>query len=170
MNEALKDVNYGWYERLTDRLLDDPRYGQRWARHWMDIWRYSDWWGLGEQLRNSQLHMWHWRDWIVESLNKDLAYDEMVRLMLAGDELAPTDADKLRATGYLARNYFLFNRHQWMDETVEHVGKGLLGLTTNCAKCHDHNTTPLITRTTIACERSSNLIMCAWICFQAKPI
>ncbi len=53
------------YQKLVGRLLDDPRHGERWARHWMDIWRYSDWWGLGSQLRNSQLHMWHWRDWIV---------------------------------------------------------------------------------------------------------
>ena len=53
----------------SQRLLDDPRHGERWARHWMDIWRYSDWWGLGDQLRNSQNHIWHWRDWIVESLN-----------------------------------------------------------------------------------------------------
>ena len=87
--------------------------------------------------------MWHWRDWIVESLNNDLRYDEMVRLMLAADELTPTDRDKLRATGYLARNYFLFNRHQWMDETVEHVSKGILGLTMNCAKCHDHKYDPV---------------------------
>lgn len=138
-----QDTHEGWYERLVDRLLNDPRYGQRWARHWMDIWRYSDWWGLGDQLRNSQMHMWHWRDWIVESLNKDARYDEMVRLMLAGDELRPTNHDDLRATGFLARNYFLFNRHQWMDETVEHVSKGILGLTMNCAKCHDHKYDPI---------------------------
>ncbi len=131
------------YEQLVKTLLDDPRHGERWARHWMDVWRYSDWWGLGSQLRNSQQHMWHWRDWIIESLNDDLPYDEMVRLMLAGDELAPTDPRALRATGFLARNFFLFNRHQWMDETVEHVGKGFLGLTLNCAKCHDHKYDPL---------------------------
>ena len=142
-SDADRDVSDGWYERLVERLLNDPRYGQRWARHWMDVWRYSDWWGLGDQLRNSQLHMWHWRDWLVESLNADMPYDQMVRLMLAADELSPTDTDKLRATGYLARNYFLFNRHQWMDETVEHVSKGLLGLTMNCAKCHDHKYDPI---------------------------
>ncbi len=131
------------YTQLVHSLLEDPRHGERWARHWMDIWRYSDWFGLGDQLRNSQLHIWHWRDWIVESLNDDLPYDEMVRLMLAGDELAPQDLQKLRATGYLARNFFLFNRHQWMDETVEHVSKSFLGLTMNCAKCHDHKYDPL---------------------------
>jgi hypothetical protein len=138
----LADPTQDWYERLVDRLLDDPRHGERWARHWMDIWRYSDPWGLGEQHRNSQKHLWHWRDWIVESLNRDLPYDEMLRLMLAADELHPTDPDRLRATGFLARNYFLFNRNQWMDETVEHVGKGFLGITLNCAKCHDHKYDP----------------------------
>ena len=132
-----------WYEQLVDRLLDDPRYGERWARHWMDIWRYSDWWGLGDQLRNSQYHIWHWRDWIIESLNADLPYDEMVRLMLAADESHPNDLQRLRASGFLARNYFLFNRHQWLDETVEHVSKGFLGLTINCAKCHDHKFDPI---------------------------
>jgi len=137
------DQSPQWYENLVQRLLDDRRYGERWGRHWMDVWRYSDWWGLGQQLRNSQKHIWHWRDWIVESLNDDLPYDEMVRLMLAADELHPTDLDKLRATGYLARNWYLFNRHQWMEEVVEHVGKGFLGLTFNCAKCHDHKFDPI---------------------------
>ncbi len=133
----------GAYHRLVERLLADPRYGERWARHWMDIWRYSDWWGLGEQLRNSQPHIWHWRDWMIEALNADTPYDEMVRQMLAADELYPKDLQRLRATGFLARNYFLFNRHQWMEETVEHVSKGLLGLTVNCAKCHDHKYDPI---------------------------
>ena len=104
----------------------------------MDIWRFSDWWGLGEEVRNSQKHMWHWRDWIIESLNADTPYDEMVRQMLAADEIYPDDPTKLRATGYLVRNYFSFNRTPWMDETVEHVGKGLLGLTRNCSKCTDN--------------------------------
>ncbi|HEU4754190.1 MAG TPA: DUF1549 domain-containing protein, partial [Armatimonadota bacterium] len=137
------DRTPGWYERLVDRLLRDPRYGERWARHWMDIWRYSDWWGLGDQLRNSQAHIWHWRDWLVESVNADTPYDEMVRQMLAADELYPNDLGRLRATGFLARNFYLFNRNQWMEETVEHVSKGLLGLTVNCAKCHDHKYDPV---------------------------
>lgn len=139
----LADNSPGAYRRSAESLLDDPRHGQRWARHWMDIWRYSDWWGLGDQMRNSHKHIWHWRDWIVESLNDDLPYDEMLRLMLAADELAPDELDSLRASGYLARNFVLFNRHQWMDETVEHLGKAMLGLTTNCAKCHDHKYDPI---------------------------
>lgn len=141
--ELLTDTAPDWYEALVERLLADPRHGERWARHWMDVWRYADWWGLGSQHRNSQKHMWHFRDWIVESLNDDVGYDEMVRLMLAADELHPDDLDRLRATGFLARNWFLFNRGPWLDETVEHVGKGLLGLTLNCAKCHAHKYDPI---------------------------
>ena len=137
------DQSADWYTRTVERLLKDRRHGERWARHWMDIWRYSDWWGLGAQLRNSQKHIWHWRDWIVESLNDDSPYDEMVRLMLAADELHPNDLSKLRATGFLARNFFVFNRAPWMEETVEHVSKGFLGLTMNCAKCHDHKYDPI---------------------------
>ena len=132
-----------WYGRTVERLLNDPAHSERWARHWMDVWRYSDWNGFNGQLRGSQKHIWHWRDWIVDSISADLPYDEMVRLMLAADELHPTDPDKLRATGYLARNYVLFNRNQWMDETIEHLGKAFLGLTMNCAKCHDHKYDPI---------------------------
>jgi hypothetical protein len=131
------------YAETVEALLRDPRHGQRWARHWMDIWRYSDWWGLGDELRNSQKHLYHWRDWIVENLNRDRSYAEMIRLMLAADEASPLDQDDLRATGFLARNYYLFNRDPWMEETVEHVGKALMGLTTNCAKCHDHKYDPI---------------------------
>lgn len=138
-----QDSSSRWYEETVDRLLDDPRYGERWGRHWMDIWRYSDWYGLGDQLRSSQKHIWHWRDWIIQSLNSDTPYDEMVRLMLAADETHPNDLEKVRATGFLARNYFLFNRTQWLEETVEHVSKAFLGLTINCAKCHDHKYDPI---------------------------
>ncbi len=131
------------YERMVDRLLAAPHYGERWGRHWMDVWRYSDWWGLGDDARNSHKHMYHWRDWIVESLNADRGYDEMLRQMLAADELYPNDLDRLRATGFLARQYFKFNRNSWMEETVEHTAKAFLGLTLNCARCHDHKYDPV---------------------------
>ena len=94
-------------------------------------------------MRNSQPHIWHWRDWIVDSLNANVPYDEMIRSMLDADELYPNDLDKLRATGFLARQYFIFNRNSWLEETVEHVSKGFLGLTMNCAKCHDHKFDPI---------------------------
>ena len=131
-------------DRVVTRLLDSPQYGERWGRHWMDIWRYSDWWGLGVEVRNSQKHIWHWRDWIIESLTADIGYDQMLREMLAADELYPNDLDKLRASGFLARQYFKFNRTSWLDETIEHTAKSMLGLTFNCAKCHDHKYDPIL--------------------------
>ncbi|MFT5299700.1 MAG: hypothetical protein ACI814_000473 [Mariniblastus sp.] len=128
---------------IIDSLISSPQYGARWGRHWMDIWRYSDWYGLDKQLRNSQRHMWHWREWIVNSLNEDKGYDRMVMEMLAGDEIAPNDLEAVAATGFLARNYYLFNRTTWLDDTIEHTGKAFLGLTMNCAKCHDHKYDPI---------------------------
>lgn len=127
---------------LVSRLLGDPRYGERWGRHWMDVWRYSDWDGYREMVRLSQPHIWRWRDWIVESLNHNKRYDQMVREMLAADEIAPEDNDMLRATGYLVRNYQA-DRLQWMDNVVEHTSKAFLGLTMNCVKCHDHKYDPI---------------------------
>lgn len=129
--------------QIVDRLLASPQYGERWGRHFMDIWRYSDWYGLGAQLRYSQKHLWHWRDWIIESLNADKGYDEMIVQMLAADELAPEDRDNLRATGFLARGYYLFNRTTWLDDTIEHTCRAFLGLTMQCVKCHDHKYDPV---------------------------
>ncbi len=131
------------FESIVQELLASPHYGERWGRHWMDVWRFSDWYGLGKQVRNSQKHMWHWRDWIVDSLNKDKGYDRMILEMLAGDELEPENPEVLAATGFLARNYYLFNRTTWLDDTIEHTSKAFLGLTMNCSKCHDHKYDPL---------------------------
>ncbi len=139
----LKDTSPPARQRVVDHLLATPQHGERWARHFMDIWRYCDWYGLGAQLRHSQKHLWHWRDWIVESLNADKGYDEMIVQMLAADEAAPEDRDNLRATGFLARSYYLFNRTTWLDETIEHTCRAFLGLTMQCVKCHDHKYDPV---------------------------
>ena len=138
-------TNRNAYEEVVDRLIDDPAYGERWGRHWMDVWRYSDWAGYKAALRDSQRHIWHWRDWIIESLNKDKPYDRMLVEMLAADELVPEDADAIRATGFLARNYFR-DRDAWMDNVVKHTSQGFLGLTVGCAKCHDHMYDPISQR------------------------
>ena len=131
------------YEDAVERLLASPAYGERWGRHWMDVWRYSDWYGYQAELRNSARHIWRWRDWIVASLNGDKPYDRMIQEMLAADELDPLNEDALRATGFLARNYYVFNRDVWLDSAVEHTSKAFLGLTMNCAKCHFHMYDPL---------------------------
>src|SRR5439155_3674282 len=98
------------------------------------------------EIRESQPHIWRWRDWIVESLNADKPYDRMVQEMLAGDELAPDDPDTLRATGYLVRSWYKFNRNKWLDDAIEHTGKAFLGVTFNCCRCHDHMYDPLAQR------------------------
>ncbi len=141
----LADTSHDAYEKVVDRLLADPRYGERWGRHWMDVWRYSDpdgrkakadiWWG--------NAHIWRWRDWIVRSLNEDKGYDRMILEMLAGDEIAPEDTRTLAATGFLVRNWFKLDRNIWLGNTVEHTGKAFLGLSIGCAKCHDHKFDPI---------------------------
>jgi hypothetical protein len=143
LHAFLKDSSPTAYEKVVDELLRSPQYGETQARHWMDVWRYSDWAGFGAEVRDSQPHIWRWRDWIVESLNADRGYDQMVRQMLAADELSPTDPDALRATGFLVRNWYKFSREIVLDRTVEHTAKAFLGLTVNCAKCHDHMYDPI---------------------------
>ena len=143
INGYLKAASPTARQTVVDQLLATPQYGERWARHFMDIWRYCDWYGLGAQLRHSQKHLWHWRDWMVESLNADKGYDQMIVQMLAADELAPEDRDNLRATGFLARSYYLFNRTTWLDETIEHTSRAFLGMTMQCVKCHDHKYDPI---------------------------
>jgi len=140
----LADASPTAYESLTDRLLADPRYGERWGRHWMDIWRYSDWygWRRGNDVRNSAKFLWRWRDWIVESLNADRGYDRMIVEMLAGDEIAPGDPDTLRATGYLARSFSKYDRHGWLQDAVDHTALAFMGVTLKCARCHDHKYDP----------------------------
>ena len=145
--DFLADDSPAALERAVDGLLASPDYGLRWARHWMDVWRYSDpsgyLMGGNDDIRDSRAHIWRWRDWIIESLNEDKGYDRMVVEMLAADEVAPADTEALRATGFLARNWYKFNRNVWLDNTVEHASKAFLGLTINCARCHDHKYDPL---------------------------
>lgn len=133
------------YEAVVDRLLGSAQYGERWGRHWMDVWRYSDWagWSGGNDIRDSQPHIWRWRDWIIQSLNADKGYDRMILEMISGDELAPNDPQTLRATGYLARN-FNSSREKWMIDTVDHVYMAFQGLTMRCARCHDHFYDPIL--------------------------
>jgi hypothetical protein len=131
------------FERAVDRLLASPAHGERWARHWMDVWRYCDGYGRGAELLFSHHHIWRWRDWIIESLNAGTGYDQMIIAMLAGDEVAPDDPNTLRATGFLARNWDMFSRNKWLDTTVEHTSRAFLGITLQCARCHDHKFDPI---------------------------
>jgi hypothetical protein len=142
----LNDNSSDAYEKVVDKLLASPQYGERWGRHWMDVWRYSDWagWTGGNQIRDSQPHIWRWRDWIIEALNADKGYDQMILEMLAADELYPEDEKALRATGYLVRNYKMLSREKWLEDTVDHTFLAFQGLTIGCARCHDHMFDPIL--------------------------
>ncbi|MFO0905088.1 MAG: PSD1 and planctomycete cytochrome C domain-containing protein [Pirellulales bacterium] len=133
------------YDKVVERLLNDSRHGERWARHWMDVWRYADWHGRRHvpDVWNSAPQVWRWRDWIVQSLNADHGYDRMVQRMLAGDELAGDDPQSAVATAYLVRNWYALNPNDWMRANVEHASKAFLGLTVHCAHCHDHKYDPI---------------------------
>ena len=133
------------YERVVDRLLATPQYGERYGRHWMDVWRYSDWYGRrsAPDVLNSYGQIWRWRDWIIRELNGDRGYDSMVRSMLAADEMTPTDDANLVATGFVVRNFYRWNYNNWMRDSVEHTSKAFLGLTFNCCHCHDHKYDPI---------------------------
>ena len=141
----LRDNSETAYAKTIDRLLESPQHGERWGRHWMDVWRYSDWYGRRSvpDVMNSYPMIWRWRDWIVRSINDDKPYDQMVVEMLAADELAPDDEQNIVATGYLVRSWFKWNYETWKKDLVEHTGKAFLGLTLNCCQCHDHKYDPL---------------------------
>ncbi|MCA9098520.1 MAG: DUF1549 domain-containing protein, partial [Planctomycetaceae bacterium] len=144
LNTFLADDSPDAYDRVVDRLLASPHYGERWGRHWMDVWRYSDWYGRRSvpDVMNSYPQLWRWRDWIVRSLNEDKGYDRMVMEMIAADEICPTEDENLVATGFIIRNWFKWNYNSWMKDQVEHTSKAFLGLTLNCCQCHDHKYDP----------------------------
>lgn len=145
LHRFLADDSDDAWDHVVDQLLDDPRHGERWARHWMDVWRYSDWYGRRgvPDVWNSAPQVWRWRDWIVKSLNEDTGYDRMIVQMLAADEAYPDDYEAGYATGFLVRNWYALNPNDWMRANVEHTGKAFLGLTFNCAHCHDHKYDPI---------------------------
>ena len=145
LHAFLKDTSPDAYEKVVDKLLVSPAYGERWGRHWMDVWRYSDWYGRRgvPDVLNSYGQIYRWRDWIVKNVNDDRGYDDLVRMMLAADELAPTSEADAVATGFVVRNFFRWNYNNWMRDNVEHTAKAFLGLTTNCCHCHDHKYDPI---------------------------
>ena len=143
LKSLLADPSAAAYARAVDSLLESPHYGERWGRHWLDVWRYSDWYGFQSEVRFSQKNMWHYRDWVVESLNADKGYDRMAMEMLAGDEMTPFEIGALRATGFLVRNRNTDSREQWIRDTVEHTAKAFLAMTIACVQCHDHPYDPI---------------------------
>lgn len=137
------------YEKLVDRLLASPRYGERWARHWLDLVRYaeSDGWRADHYRPNA----WRYRDYVINSFNADKPYDKFVAEQLAGDEIAPEDPEAMMATGYLRHFTYEYNqrdaRGQWaniLNDITDVTGDVFLGMGVGCARCHDHKFDPIL--------------------------
>jgi len=146
----LKDASPDAYERLIDRLLSSPRYGERWGRHWLDVVRYAE--SGGYEFDGFRPGAYHYRDWVIKALNEDMPFDEFVRMQLAGDKLKPNEFDGARATGFLVAGPYPGQttvktqekiRYDQLDDMVSTIGSGFLGLTMACVRCHDHKFDPL---------------------------
>jgi hypothetical protein len=149
IQQFLNDQSPNAWEKVVDRLLASPAYGERWARHWLDVARYAD--SNGFKADETRPNIWRYRDYVIQALNNDKPYDRFVKEQIAGDELYPGDPEALVAMG--------FNRH-WIDETnaaalyprrqetlddmTTATGVAFLGMTFGCARCHDHKFDPIL--------------------------
>ena len=152
------DTSDSAFERVVDRLLASPAYGQRWARHWLDVARYADYHDADAKARNpvcEPLEAWRYRDWVVESLNRDMPFDQFIIHQIAGDLLAAPDGKVPYADGLIATTFLVngvWDRgdadkekmvSDMVDDQIDTIGKAFMGLTLGCARCHDHKFDPL---------------------------
>jgi hypothetical protein len=135
------------YEQVVERLLASPHYGEQWARHWLDVARYSDTKGyVYAREERFWTHAWAYRDWVVRALNDDLPYDRFLLLQLAADQIDDRQADDLAAMGFLTLGRrFLGVRRDVIDDRIDVVCRGTMALTVTCARCHDHKYDPIPT-------------------------
>ncbi len=144
-------------EQLVNRLLDSPHFGERWARHWLDIVRFGE--SQGFERDKLRTNSWRFRNWVISAFNRDLPYDEFARLQLAGDVLRPNDPEAVIATGFLVAGAYdevgqsqqsaamrAVVRQDEMEDYVSTIGETFLGLTVHCARCHDHKFDPIPAR------------------------
>jgi mono/diheme cytochrome c family protein len=138
------------FERMIDKLLASPHYGERWGRHWLDLARFAE--SHGFEHDTDRPTAYHYRDFVIEALNQDLPYDKFVQWQIAGDEFEPENTLALKATGFLAagvhstqitKNEVEKHRYDEMDDKLSTITTAMLGLTVGCARCHDHKYDPI---------------------------
>ena len=143
-------INRLAYSEMLDTLLDKPQYGERWARHWMDVARFAE--SFGYEQDYNRPNAYHYRDFLIQAFNQDLPFDQFVRWQIAGDELAPENPLALMATGFLGAGVFPTQlteaefesaRYDELDDMVSTTGVAFLGLSIGCARCHDHKFDPI---------------------------
>lgn len=148
--EFLKDTQADAYARLVDRLLNSKQYGERWGRHWLDVVRYAE--SNGYEFDAFRPGAYHYRDWVINALNNDMPYDEFIRMQLAGDKLKPGDYQGSSAVGFLVSGPYPGQitaktrekiRYDQLDDMISTIGNGMLGISMNCIRCHDHKYDPL---------------------------
>lgn len=146
----LADNSPDAYEKLLKRLLGSERYGERWGRHWLDVARFAE--SGGYEFDGDRSGAFHYRDFVIKSLNRDMPFDEFVRLQLAGDELRPNDFSAASATGFLVAGPYPGQitaktlepiRYDHLDDMIATTGTAFLGLTLGCARCHEHKYDPV---------------------------
>lgn len=144
----LADSSPAAYEKLIDTLLDSPRYGEKWARYWLDLVRFAE--TNSYERDNPKPNAWRYRDYVIRAFNQDKPYDRFLREQLAGDELAPGDPDALIATGFYRLGIWDDEpsdreqaRYDGLDDLVATTGQAFLGLTLDCARCHNHKIDPI---------------------------
>jgi len=144
---VLADSSADWYVKTIDRLLASPAYGERWARHWLDLVRYAE--SNSFERDGTKPNVWRYRDYVIRAFNNDMPYDQFIREQLAGDELDRVTTDSLIATGYYRLGPwddepvdFTQALYDDLDDVVSTTGQVFLGLTVGCARCHDHKIDP----------------------------
>ena len=151
VDEFVADQAPGAYERVVEKLLASPHYGERWARHWLDVARFAESSGYVEN--HNWPHFWRYRDWVVRSFNEDKPFDVFLTQQLAGDELEPYADENIVATGFLAAARLateelscVRQENDLYVDIVNTVSSAFMGLTMGCAQCHDHMFDPLTER------------------------
>jgi mono/diheme cytochrome c family protein len=146
---AAENDRQGATAELVDRLLASPQYGERWARHWLDLVRYAE--SDGYRVDDYRPNAWRYRDYVIRSLNADKPYDRFVQEQLAGDEIAPEDPDARIATGYLTHWIYEYNNRdavtQWstiLNDVTDTTADVFMGMGVQCARCHDHKFDPIL--------------------------
>jgi hypothetical protein len=148
------------WERVVDRLLDSPAFGERWARHWLDVVRYADYYDFNPALRTASCEIteaWRYRDWVVGAFNRDLPFDQFIQHQIAGDLLPVPNGAEIYTDGLVATTFLsngVWDRgdadkekivSDMVDDNIGVIGKAFLGLTLDCARCHDHKFDPIST-------------------------
>jgi hypothetical protein len=160
INAFMNDTAPGAWERLIDKLLASPHYGERWGRHWLDAARYAD--SSGYENDTDQPNLFRYRDYVIKSFNDDKPYNTFIKEQIAGDEIPNRTDDNLIATGFLrlgprVRNHEHANparRYDYLDDVLGAIGKSMLGMTVQCARCHDHKFDPILMKDYYAMEAS----------------